>query len=86
VRFTVAALADGTVIIDEVADNDQDLSDPDTMGQVSYTLQAGDTDTPGHYIAEWEVEFQNGAIQSFPNGGYVSILITEQLAGGVVYS
>ena len=84
-RFIVAPIEGGLTIIDEPASNDQ-TEDPTTNGKVSYTLQVGDTSLAGHFLGEWEVRFTGGAVLTFPNGGYVHLLITEQLAGGVVYS
>jgi len=36
-------------------------------GHVRYTLQMGDTDTPGSYMAEYEVTFIDGTIETFKN-------------------
>lgn len=46
---------------------------------VVHTWQAGDTDTPGHYWAEFEVTYGDGAIETFPNAGYLDIVIDAQL-------
>ena len=37
-------------------------------GHVRYTLQDGDTDTPGNYQAEYEVTFLDGSVETFTNG------------------
>jgi hypothetical protein len=49
-----------------------------TVGQVTYSWEAGDTDVAGFYLAEWEVRF-SGNTETFPNGGYDVVLITEDL-------
>lgn len=49
-------------------------------GIVRYVWSGTDTDTPGRYWAEFEVTFSDGRKQTFPNPGYLSVLITEQLA------
>lgn len=36
-------------------------------GIVTYSWQAGDTDTPGTYEGEFEVTFGGGQIQTYPN-------------------
>lgn len=49
-------------------------------GTVRYSWTAEDTDTPGRYWAEFEVTFVDGRRQTFPNPGYLAVLVTEQLA------
>jgi len=39
-------------------------------GVVEYQWAAGDTDTPGRYLAEFQVTFGSGVIQSYPNPGF----------------
>lgn len=50
------------------------------QGTVRYAWQAGDTATPGMYLAEWEVTYAGGATETFPNGGYDVVLITAAVA------
>lgn len=50
-----------------------------TEGLVQYNWKTGDTDTTGTFLAEWEVTFPNGDIQTFPNDGYIYIKITKDL-------
>jgi len=50
-----------------------------TDGVVSYTWVAGDTDTPGDYVAEWEVTFGGGVIESFPRPGFIHVTIEGDL-------
>lgn len=38
-----------------------------SSGKVQYNWQTGDTSTPGDYLAEWEVTYSDGSIESFPN-------------------
>lgn len=49
-------------------------------GVVRYDWQTGDTDTPGKYVAEWEVTFGPGAIETFPNGADLTVNIFPELA------
>ena len=49
-------------------------------GNVSYTPGASDTDSPGDYLAEWQVTFSGGAIQTFPQSGYLKLRVTDDLA------
>lgn len=47
---------------------------------VRYDWQAADTDTDGYYSAEFEVTYAGGAIETFPNGDYIRIAITGDIA------
>jgi len=80
VTLKVAPIGGGPAIIDAEADIEQTI-DPDTRGQVSYTLVYGDTELAGNYLAEYEVVFPGGggAVGSYPNGGYIHWLITPQI-------
>lgn len=49
-------------------------------GVVSYQWQAGDTDTPGTYKAEFAVSFGGGTIQTAPNDAYKEIVILAAVA------
>lgn len=50
-----------------------------TTGKVSYTPSATDTDTPGDYIAEWQVTFSGGAVETFPNGDWLKVRVLDDL-------
>lgn len=50
-------------------------------GVVKYAWQAGDTaHTPGIYLAEWEVTFGDGTIETFPDNDFIYVYITADLA------
>ncbi len=80
IGFTMAPLTGGAAVLSAEAANDQDDSDPTTIGHVSYEWQAADLATPGHYLAEWSVTFADNSRVTFPNNGYINVLITEDLA------
>jgi len=48
-------------------------------GTVQYEFQAGETDTPGEYNAEWEVTFIDGRKVTYPDDSYNIIVITDDL-------
>lgn len=50
------------------------------LGKVSYTFVAANTDTPGDYLARWQVTFSGGAIESFPNGDILKVRVSDDLA------
>lgn len=54
------------------------LSIPNRL--VEYAWQAGDTDTPGHYLGEFKVTYANGKPGRFPSSRYISIEIMESLS------
>lgn len=56
--------------------DDGDSSDTPT---VRYAWQSADTDASGVYFAEFEVTYSDGTIETFPNGGFITINIAEDL-------
>lgn len=48
-------------------------------GQVRYDWAKGDTDVSGEKVAEWEVTFADGSIETYPNKTYLPIFITPQI-------
>jgi hypothetical protein len=75
VRFRMAPIAGGATVVDEAAT----IVGDGTGGQVTYTFAAADSATAGRYLAEWQVTFSGGAIQTFPNGGYEDVLVTPDI-------
>lgn len=49
------------------------------QGLVSYEWQAGDTDTPGLYLAEWQLIFPGAKPYTVPNDGYSTVDISGAL-------
>jgi predicted dehydrogenase len=73
VRFHVRN-AEGTVIIDEPA-----VILSATDGTVEYGWVAADTATAGTFQAEFEVTYESGKIETFPNSSYIEIVITDDI-------
>lgn len=48
-------------------------------GRVEYGWSAGDTDTAGTYYGEVEITYGDTTVETFPNNGYFSIIIKEDL-------
>lgn len=65
----------GAVVVDAAANIDDGAA-----GEVSYDWTAADTDTGGHFKAEWEVTFSDGTIRTFPTPGYTNVKILGDLA------
>jgi len=51
-----------------------------TKGIVAYEWQTGDTSSTGIHSAEFEIEYTNGQIETFPNTGYIKVIIKDELA------
>lgn len=47
---------------------------------VAYDWQPGDTADAGGYEAEFEVTYAGGAIETFPNLGFIGVSIAEDIA------
>ena len=73
-RFHMKAYGATTLKVDAVAD----ITDEDN-GRVEYTWSSGDTDTAGTYYGEIEVTFADNSVETFPNSGYFTIIIQEDL-------
>src|SRR4051812_45924096 len=65
----------GTATIDQVGAGTADGS----LGQMHFNWPAGGFSTGGWYLGECEVTFTSGTVESFPNGGFFVIAVTEDL-------
>ena len=50
-----------------------------TGGIVEYSWVSSDTNTAGTYYGEVEVTYTDSAVETFPNNGYFTIVITKDL-------
>lgn len=48
------------------------LDDAET-GLVRYQWVTADTDTQGEFLAEWQVTFADGAVQTWPTPGFIAV-------------
>lgn len=48
-------------------------------GMVRYSWQPGDTDLPGGYFGEWRVTYAAGDVETFPDTGYFTLAILDNL-------
>lgn len=48
-------------------------------GTVNIDRTSADTDTAGHYRAEYEVTYSSGDIETFPENGYIDVIIESDL-------
>ena len=73
-RFHMKAFGASSLKIDAEASIEDAVN-----GIVEYSWQAGDTDTAGTYYGEIEVTYGDNAVETFPNNGYFTIIIKEDL-------
>lgn len=53
--------------------------DPNETGIVVYEWRHGDTSDPGVYRATWRVTYDDGAVETFPNSGYLTVYVTSKV-------
>ena len=51
-----------------------------TAGRVKYSFSSADTDTSGNFDGEFQVTFVGGQVETFPNDGYIKVIITDDVA------
>lgn len=79
IEFHMAAPGSDTAKVDD--DDTGNVSATDAAnGKVKYEWQSGDTDTAGRFHGEWQVEYSDGTIETFPNTDYIEIRILEELS------
>lgn len=49
------------------------------LGQIAYHWQPGDTATVGWYNAVFAVTFQDGTVETFPTGSFLTVEVTPAL-------
>jgi hypothetical protein len=75
VRF-LARTTDNTEVLN--VDGSADIDDA-VNGIISYTWAEGDTATVGEYQIEIEVTWDDGGVETFPNNGYASMTVVDDL-------
>lgn len=73
-RFHMKAFGATSLKIDAPATITDDVN-----GVVQYNWAAGDTDTAGTYYGEIEILYGDATVETFPNNGYFTIIIKEDL-------
>jgi len=74
VRFHMKKYGASTLKVDSAATITNASS-----GVIEYAWQSEDTDTAGSYYGEVEVTYGDGTVETFPNNGYFTIIIQEDL-------
>ena len=76
VKFNMRNASDNTIKID----NGSVTTVNSTSGRVKYSFSAANTDTAGNFDGEFEVTFVGGQVETFPNDGFVKVIITDDVA------
>lgn len=63
---------------DNIINDRVDIVDKDE-GVVRYRFDSTDTSTYGRYRVEFQVEYDGGVVETFPNDGYHTIMIQRNL-------
>lgn len=73
VRFHMGTLRTGAAFlgVGEVLDA--------AAGRISYQWQPGDTDTPGGFLAEFQLTLPDGRVLTVPNNDWIEVEIVKQL-------
>jgi len=73
-RFHMKAFGASSLKVDAGASIEDDV-----LGIVEYAWTGTDTDTAGTYYGEIEVTYADNTVETFPNNGYFTIIIKEDL-------
>jgi len=77
VRFNMRAKDTGTVKVNRAAATIVTATGTPT---VRYDWVGADTDTAGFFDAEFEVTYSGGAVETFPNNGFIRVHIDGDIA------
>ena len=66
----------GNVLVESGVGNVQNAS----KGIVAYEWQEGDTSNTGIHSAEFQITYNNGQVETFPNTGYIKVIIKDEIA------
>lgn len=77
VKFIMRPQAPGSTVKINAAATIVNNTNP---ARVRYDPVAGDTDTSGQQVGEWQVTYATGEVETFPNARFISILIRDDLA------
>ena len=76
VKFNMRSAADNSVKIN----NGSVTTVSSTAGRVKYSFTTTNTDTAGNFDGEFEVPFVGGPVETFPNDGYIKVIITDDVS------
>lgn len=74
VRFLMTPIGESTAKVDAAA-----IITDAANGKVKYDWQSEDTDTLGTFVAEWEITYSSGGIETVPSNGWTTVRVKEDL-------
>ena len=74
VRFHMRQIGSAAIVVDKPA-----VIVNAAIGLVRFDWAAADTDTIGSYQAEFEVTYDNSAVETFPNNSYIRVDILDDI-------
>ena len=77
VRFSMKSRDSGSVKINRAT---AVVVTPTGTPTVRYDWQPADVDTVAFYDAEFEVTYQGGAVETFPNVGFIRVAVGQDIA------
>lgn len=75
VRFHMRRIGKSEIVVDDAVSIVSASN-----GSVRYDFSANDTGKTGTYQAEFEVTYSDASIETFPNDGYISVVILDDIA------
>jgi hypothetical protein len=72
-------VARGTKTVDSASATIHEFDGERDVTEVSYTLDSADTSESGDYVAEFEATYDDGRIETYPNGRYYFISIEDEV-------
>lgn len=77
---TVLLHLHGLTVENDLVLNAEIDGDADDDNVVFYDWATEDTEEAGYYSGEWQVTFDNGQVQTFPNDSIFLVQVAEQVA------
>jgi hypothetical protein len=77
ITFTLTPIKGATAVVNAQAVTNLQVGDGSdgSKGKVRYTWVSPQTNTPGDYLGVFKVTFAGGAIQTYPNSGFILVTI-----------
>lgn len=78
VQFFMRERDEYTIVVSDDVSGNVNVVDAEN-GIIEYDWTAGDTETSGTYDAEWQVEFNDGSVETYPNDRFITVKIVDDI-------